>query len=74
MAPHIVLERRAQAGLSLPHTLRHWPHGDGLRQKRRGGEMTEKQTLGRKWSRLFAEALEFDSWGQIEEAQETYTR
>jgi hypothetical protein len=36
--------------------------------------MTEKQTLGRKWSRLFAEALEFDSWGQIEEAQETYTR
>jgi hypothetical protein len=36
--------------------------------------MNEKQTLGRKWSRLFAEALEFDSWGQIEEAQETYTR
>ena len=56
------------------HTTALARHCDGLTQKRRGGEMTEKQTLGRKWSRLFAEALEFDSWGQIEEAQETYTR
>ncbi len=28
----------------------------------------------RKWQRLFKEALEFDTWGQVEEAKENYTR
>ena len=34
----------------------------------------DKQLIGRKWSRLYAEALEYDSWGQLEEAQQTYTK
>uniref|UniRef100_A0A061RHQ3 Axin dorsalization-associated isoform x1 n=1 Tax=Tetraselmis sp. GSL018 TaxID=582737 RepID=A0A061RHQ3_9CHLO len=36
--------------------------------------MEDMDVLRRKWERCFSEALEFDTWGQVEEASEGYAR